>query len=213
MRLPPQGTWVPKYLVDDRDGVWTVKANLIDEAAPSPPPRLLAALRRCPRSFVRGPGLPQTACLRCSRESEERTALTRAVPASVLPGTARAGRPRGSRPWLGAISQTGCARSPTLSPPCAGAAAAPRLLRLIQMLPALPLAPLPVPTLPLPSPRPNHAMLGNKMVGLRLWFDWPSDCLTRCMSVHRLLCALARCLASCAWLRTPPSARLALASS
>jgi hypothetical protein len=27
-----KGTWVPKYLVDDRDGVWTVKANLIDEA-------------------------------------------------------------------------------------------------------------------------------------------------------------------------------------
>lgn len=27
-----KGTWVPKYLVDDRDGVWTVKANLIEEA-------------------------------------------------------------------------------------------------------------------------------------------------------------------------------------
>mmetsp|Transcript_67664 Transcript_67664/g.151984 ORF Transcript_67664/g.151984 Transcript_67664/m.151984 type:complete len:976 (-) Transcript_67664:277-3204(-) len=27
-----KGTWVPKYLVDDRDGVWTVKASLIDEA-------------------------------------------------------------------------------------------------------------------------------------------------------------------------------------
>jgi len=27
-----KGTWVPKYLVDDRDGVWTVKASVIEEA-------------------------------------------------------------------------------------------------------------------------------------------------------------------------------------
>jgi len=27
-----KGNWVPKYLVDDRDGVWTVKASVIEEA-------------------------------------------------------------------------------------------------------------------------------------------------------------------------------------
>merc|ERR1740121_1391615 len=28
-----KGTWVPRYLVDDRDGVWTVKASIVEEAA------------------------------------------------------------------------------------------------------------------------------------------------------------------------------------
>lgn len=27
-----KGTWVPRYLVDDRDGVWTVKASIMEEA-------------------------------------------------------------------------------------------------------------------------------------------------------------------------------------
>jgi DNA polymerase III delta prime subunit len=27
-----KGTWVPKYLVDDRDGVWTIKSSITDEA-------------------------------------------------------------------------------------------------------------------------------------------------------------------------------------
>jgi len=49
-----KGNWVPKYLVDDRDGVWTVKASIIEESktgivskndvvvkevAPPPPPK------------------------------------------------------------------------------------------------------------------------------------------------------------------------------
>merc|ERR1740121_2179732 len=28
-----KGTWLPRYLVDDRDGVWTVKTNVIEEGA------------------------------------------------------------------------------------------------------------------------------------------------------------------------------------
>jgi len=36
-----KGTWVPRYLVDDRDGMWTVKASIVAEAsgqAPKPEP-------------------------------------------------------------------------------------------------------------------------------------------------------------------------------
>jgi len=29
----PKGKWVPKYLVDDRDGMWTVKASIIEDAS------------------------------------------------------------------------------------------------------------------------------------------------------------------------------------
>jgi len=28
-----KGTWVPRYLVDDRDGVWTMKASIVEEAS------------------------------------------------------------------------------------------------------------------------------------------------------------------------------------
>jgi len=44
-----KGTWVPKYLVDDRDGVWKVKASLIEEATKGVVPANAAPTPRVPK--------------------------------------------------------------------------------------------------------------------------------------------------------------------
>merc|ERR1712066_739882 len=44
-----KGTWVPRYLVDDRDGVWKVKASLMEEVAKGALPLETAPLETAPK--------------------------------------------------------------------------------------------------------------------------------------------------------------------